>query len=469
MMGSPAPLGADLEAIVAAAIRAVQPEQLLADRATELQHLLLPAGRPHPGRIVVVGAGKGAARMAKGVETLLSGPAWNGTPVTGLVSVPEGSTRSLEQIEVRATRPAGANLPTPRVVEATRTILAMLAGMGPDDLAIVLISGGGSALLSAPRAGVTLEETIAATRFLSAQGADIGSLNEVRRAACAAKAGGLARACTAGRMLALVLSDVIGNPLDTIASGPCMPAAANPAAALAILKTYGAVRARIAPDLVRLLHNDLAHPAPALVAAAGGGPAAIWTTPRGCSVEHIVLGSNATAVDAAAAEARRLGYDTLLRHALPGIPAADCTVDSIGIRLADEGLRLAAEAARRGRPLAVIEGGEATVTLPPDHGVGGRNQQTVLVAVNHIAQQPKWPANLLFASLGTDGEDGPTDSAGGVADAAIARELLADRPALARGIARCDSLPLLERAGGLIRTGPTGTNVADVRILLAGA
>jgi glycerate-2-kinase len=186
-------------------------------------------------------------------------------------------------------------------------------------------------------------------------------------------------------------------------------------------------------------------------------------------VEHILLGSNATAVDAAAAEARRLGYDTLLRHALTGIPAVDCTADAIGIRLADEGLTLAAEAARRGRPLAVIEGGEATVLLPVDHGVGGRNQQTVLVAVNHVVEQLKWPANLLIASLGTDGEDGPTDSAGALADAAIAAELRADMPALARGIARCDSRPLLERAGGLIRTGPTGTNVADVRILLAGA
>jgi glycerate-2-kinase len=468
-MRLPSSLGADLEAIVAAAIRAVQPEQLLAERAAELQQFLLPAGRPRPRRIVVVGAGKAAAGMAAGVETLLHRPAWDGAIVTGLVSVPEGSTRLLEQIEVRATRPAGANLPTPRVVEATRAILAMLAGINRNDLAIVLISGGGSALLSAPREGVSLEETIAATRFLSAQGADIGSLNQVRRAACAAKAGGLARACGAGRMLVLVLSDVIGDPLDTIASGPCMPAAANPAAALAVLETYGAVRAGVATNLVRLLHNDLAHPAPAIVAADRGNPVSTWTTPRGCCVEHIVLGSNATAVEAAAAEARRLGYDTLLRYALPGIPAADCTADSIGIRLADEGLMLAAEAARRGRPLAVIEGGEATVTLPADHGVGGRNQQTVLVAVNHIAQQAQWPANLLIASLGTDGEDGPTDSAGAVADAASAAELLADRPALSRGIARCDSLPLLERAGGLIRTGPTGTNVADVRILLAGA
>ena len=109
------------------------------------------------------------------------------------------------------------------------------------------------------------------------------------------------------------------------------------------------------------------------------------------------------------------------------------------------------------------------MTLPANHGVGGRNQQTVLVAVNHIAEQPEWPANLLVASLGTDGEDGPTDSAGAAADAAIAAELRADRPTLTQAIARCDSLPLLERAGGLIRTGPTGTNVADVRILLAGA
>ena len=110
MMGSPSPLGADLEAIVAAAIRAVQPEQLLADRATELKQFLLPAGRPHPGRIVVVGAGKAAAGMAAGIETLLRPDGATLTLLTGLVSVPEGSTRPLERIEVRATRPAGAGL-----------------------------------------------------------------------------------------------------------------------------------------------------------------------------------------------------------------------------------------------------------------------------------------------------------------------------------------------------------------------
>jgi glycerate-2-kinase len=181
-------------------------------------------------------------------------------------------------------------------------------------------------------------------------------------------------------------------------------------------------------------------------------------------VSHRIVGNNDTAVEAAAAAARSLGYDTFIRHAAPDTPASLNHAEAIGLRLAAEGIELAAQAARDGRPRAIIEGGEATVVIPADHGLGGRNQQTVLAAVSAAAN---WPAGLLVASLGTDGEDGPTDAAGAAADAAVAGTLTADRPALERALARCDSLPILERAGGLVRTGPTGTNVADVRIILA--
>jgi hydroxypyruvate reductase len=127
------------------------------------------------------------------------------------------------------------------------------------------------------------------------------------------------------------------------------------------------------------------------------------------------------------------------------------------------------EAARRdGRPRALIVGGEATVTVPADHGLGGRNQQTVLAAIDAMQQTgAAWPAGLLIASVGTDGEDGPTDAAGGCADAAVVAEIARRDLDVPRAIARCDAYPLLAAAGGLIRTGPTGTNVADIRIVLA--
>jgi hydroxypyruvate reductase len=341
-------------------------------------------------------------------------------------------------------------------------MMKRLGRLGPDDLAVALISGGGSALLAAPRDDLTLDDKIAVTRFLSGAGADIGALNTVRRSASAVKAGGLARTCTAGRLVVVVLSDVIGDPLDVIASGPCMPTPAEPEVALDLLERFGAIAAGIAPRLVDLLRRDSeagAAPRP----SAPTGPN--WQTSAGCRVSHRIVGNNDTAVEAAAAAARALGYETIVRRARPGTPASLESAAAIGRRLAADGRDLAALAARDGRARAVIEGGEATVVIPADHGVGGRNQQTVLAAVS--AATVDWPAGLLIASLGTDGEDGPTDAAGALADATVARTLAADKPALDQALTRCDSLPMLERAGGLVRTGPTGTNVADVRIVLA--
>jgi hydroxypyruvate reductase len=378
-------------------------------------------------------------------------------------------------VEVRETRAAAENLPTPAAVAATREMLALLATLGPHDLAVAVVSGGGSALLAAPRAGVSLEEKIALTRLLSAAGAGITELNLVRQAMSDVKGGGLARACAAGRLLVLVLSDVIGDPLEFIASGPCMRLAASAAAAVAVLERFGGTGA--APRLTALLRAEAAR-ADAGKAAAGGsapgtgteagtGPAAragSWTTPRGCRVEHVLLGTNATAVTAAARAAERLGYEVTAR---PAASAAQETADEVGRRLFRDGQALARAAAADGRPRAIVEGGEAVVRLPADHGRGGRNQQTAAAALTAGEQAGGWPAGLLVASLGTDGEDGPTTAAGGSADAGVAARVATLGLDAAAAVARCDALPLLEAAGGLIVTGPTGTNVADVRIVLA--
>ncbi|MFM8804217.1 MAG: glycerate-2-kinase family protein, partial [Planctomycetia bacterium] len=225
----------DAEGIWSAAMAAVQPERLVADRlamAADGQQFLFD-GRPlpadvslaHVGRIVVVGAGKAAAGLAAGVERLLGSERLARHGVTGLVSVPAGCGRRLAAVEVRETRPATSNLPTPAVVQATHEMLAQVSRLGPRDLVIALVTGGGSALLAAPKAGVSLEEKIALTRRLSEAGADIATLNAARRHMSLVKGGGLARACAAGNLLVLVLSDVIGDDLDVIASGPCMPPA----------------------------------------------------------------------------------------------------------------------------------------------------------------------------------------------------------------------------------------------------
>lgn len=440
-----------------AAIAAVRPETLLPRRLAWQHGELLLDGRPFSvpvrptGRIAVVGGGKAAAGMAAALEPILQN-----RDVTGLVSVPEGCGRPLARIEVRETRPTAANLPTAAVVAATREMRRLLASLGSEDLAVVIVTGGGSALLEEPAAGVELADLIAVTRFLSAAGADIRELNVVRQAVSLVKAGGLARACNAGRLAAVVLSDVIGDPLDLIASGPCMPAGSDPQAALAILRRHAALD--VAPRVTRHLEDAAVKTTPQ---PATGGE---WTTAAGCRVSHVLLGSNATAVDAASQAAHELGYDVTVRHAVAEIESAD----AVGRRLAAEAAELVAAARRDGRGRAVIEGGEAVVTLPRDHGAGGRNQQTVLAAVE--AWQPTagaWPAELLIASVGTDGEDGPTDAAGGMVDRAVVDRLTASGIDLARALARCDAHPALAAAGGLIVTGPTGTNVADVRIILA--
>ncbi len=461
----------DALAMGAAAIAAVDPEAVVHRRfalvagsiEVDGHSLIPPLGVTDGSRVVIVGGGKAAAAMAAGVVRAVAAQGLSASRLSGVISVPEGSGRSIPGIEVRETRPRAENLPTPRGVAASREMLRLVGSLGPDDIVIALISGGGSAVLVAPRPGVPLEEKVAVATYLTAAGADIREINAVRRGASDIKGGGLARACTAGRMLALVLSDVIGDPLEFIASGPCLPGV-DAAAALGVLARYGAVAAGVAPRLVAALAADAGADCtaqPAVEVSTTGS----WTTPAGCRVEHVLLGGNSTAVDAAAALARELGYGVIVRHAMPG-PVE--TADEVGQRLAREGLTLAREATADGRPWAVIEGGEAVVRLPADHGLGGRNQQTVAASLLAACEQAGgWPPNLAIASLGTDGEDGPTTAAGGLVDAAVAALIACSDQDLATAVARCNTHPLLAAADGLIQTGPTGTNVADVRVVLA--
>ncbi len=471
-------LRSDALAIVAAAIEGVRPERLVARRlgiaAGELlvdgRSLAAPLRVPAAGRIAVVGGGKAAAGLAAGLAMLLEDAGVCRDRLMGLVSVPEGCGRTVAGIEVRETRPAAVNLPTSRVVAATREMRALLEGLTPTDLAIAVISGGGSAVVEAPRADVQLDDVIAVASHLSAAGAEITELNLVRQAGSEVKGGGLARACRAGRLLVIVLSDVIGDPLEFIASGPCLPVVNRAAEALAVLERYGAVAAEVAPSLVAVLRKDAdrerASPPAGPEARQGvrsSAAAGSWTTPAGCRVDHLLLAGNATAVEAAAAAAGQLGYADTVRPAAAGQSE---TADMAGRRLAREGVTAAA--ATDGRPRAIIEGGEAVVRLPKGHGRGGRNQQTAVAALAELAGAGvPWPAGLLLASLGTDGEDGPTDAAGGVIDAAVAAA--AEQRGLdpAAAVARCDAWPFLDACGGLLVTGPTGTNVADIRIVLA--
>lgn len=399
---------------------------------------------PDVGRIAVVGAGKAGAGMAEGLMQALGEPLLREKQVSGWINVPENCVRPLPRIKLHGARPAGVNEPTAAGVEGSREILRRVAELGPQDLCIALISGGGSALLPLPCEGISLEDKLALTRFLSAAGAPIEALNTVRKQLSRIKGGGLARACRAGRLVTLVISDILGDPLDLIASGPTVRSDASPLEALEILDRYGARAAGIAPGVFQVLTNRLNTPS-------------ARSTLVACEVTNQVIGNNAVAVAAAADQARRLGYHPIQQVAA----ASEGPAEEVGRSLAEQAMRL-----RDGSgPDCLISGGEPTVRLvaAKDRGLGGRNQQLVLAGVESLEASP---AGILLLSGGTDGEDGPTDAAGAWADAALIEE------AQKRGLSprafldRNDAYHWFEPLGGLLLTGPTDTNVCDVRVVL---
>jgi glycerate-2-kinase len=343
-------------------------------------------------------------------------------------------------------------------VAGSREILRIAGESGPRDLCLCLLSGGGSALLPAPRAGISLADKLSLTRQLSAAGANIRQLNAVRKRLSRIKGGGLARACTAGRLVSLIISDVPGDPLDVIASGPTVEDRAAPDEAREVLTRFGGGDV---PEHVWQAIDDR-RPLP----------------PIRCRATNVIIGNNATAVEAAAALAGRLGYRAIAR---PAVGLED-TAEAVGRRLADElcGLRAAGERD------CIVSGGEPVVELvePERRGLGGRNQQLVLAALVHLVDRDGaagdggkaagagalgGPAGqLVLLSGGTDGEDGPTDAAGALIDRAVWEEAIRLGLDPADYLARNDAYRFFAATGGLVKTGPTDTNVCDVRVGLVG-
>jgi hydroxypyruvate reductase/glycerate 2-kinase len=430
---SPERLRDDALAIWTAGVEAVRPEPLVERAAREL-------GLADARRLIVVGAGKAGAGMAAGLERALAGRL---DRVTGLVNVPEGVTAELRAIRLHPARPAGSNHPTEAGVAGAEEMLRLLAAAGPDDVAVCLLSGGGSALLPAPADGMTLEDKQAMTRQLHRCGATIAEMNAVRKHLSRVKGGRLAEAFRGRRLVSLVVSDVVGDPLDVIASGPTAADPTTFADALAVLDRYG-LTAAAPPRVVDLLKR--------------GKAGAVPETPKVLppTVTNHVIGSNAVALAAARAEAERRGYGVLdLGPFVEGETRHVATAVAGVVRSIRE----------RGQPLAapacVLVGGETTVTLGDAAGKGGRNQEFVLAAMLALGGGMQGVAVL---SGGTDGEDGPTDAAGAVATLDTFRR---GRSA-ADHLARHDAYPFFDAVGGLIRTGLTGTNVMDVRVVLVG-
>lgn len=389
--------------------------------------------------VVVVGAGKGSARMAAALEGLL------GDRITaGVVITPYGYHEPLERI---ALVEAGHPLPDAAGLEGAQRIVAIVRDAGADALVLVVLSGGGSALLPLPVRGVTLAEKIATTDLLLRSGATITEVNAVRKHLSRVKGGHLARLAAPARVVTLILSDVIGNPLDAIASGPTVPDPTTFADALTIADRYG-LRAAL-PAAVRA-HLERG--------AAGGEP----ETPKPgdavfAATQAVIIGDIALAAGAAAERAVALGYQVRLCGT-----TAQGEAREIGARFG----ALLREARERARParrsLCLVMGGETTVTVR-GRGRGGRNQEVALGAAGPIAGLPA----TLVAAFGTDGIDGPTDAAGAVVDGETLGRARARGLDPAAALADNDAYPFFEALDDLIITGPTHTNVNDLWLGLA--
>lgn len=440
----------DAEEIWRAGVAAVDSARLVESVVEYTTDRLVVCGHELPlagvRRIAVVGAGKAGAGMAAGFERAV-GPRVLADKVIGWVNVPADCVRPLEKIHLHAARPAGLNEPTEAGVEGSRRILEIVSQLTADDVCIVLLSGGGSALLPAPIEGVSLADKQAVTRLLMRSGATISELNCVRKQLSRIKGGRLARATRAGLVIALIISDVVGDPLDIIASGPTAPDSSSATEALEILQERAVDASLIPPSVIEALkradrESRQAEPFP----------------------EHVfnhVIGNNAVAVDAAAREAELLGCDVTI-------------LGSGGQGEAQEvGRSLAAFCQKvRGitdlpRPLlCVLWGGEPVVRVAAGEtlGKGGRNQELVLAGLAELWDDGM--KGIVLLSGGTDGEDGPTDAAGAIADEQIVEVARSQGLDPREYLAAHDSYHFFEQCGGLLKTGPTHTNVMDLRVAL---
>jgi hydroxypyruvate reductase len=328
--------------------------------------------------------------------------------------------------------------------------LRLLGALGPDDLCLCLLSGGGSALLPAPVEGISLADKLQVTRYLSAAGANIEQLNTVRKQLSRIKGGGLLRACRAGTLATLIISDVLGDPLDVIASGPTVENPSTPHEALEVLAQFAARQGDVPSSVLDYLRQKQ-H-------AAATRPAGAKPVATACRVTNLIIGNNATAVDAAGLQAERLGYS----HAMLSATRSEGPAEQVGRHLAEMAMKM-----REGPgPNCLISGGEPVVTLveASRRGRGGRNQQLVLAALAHLAHDGA--AGIAILSGGTDGEDGPTDAAGAILDAQILAAARSQQLDPATYLARNDAYHFFQPLGALIETGPTHTNVCDVRVVL---
>ena len=430
------------EAIWMAGVDAVRPEVLLPQTLNDLS--LREAIEKAP-RIIVVGAGKAGSAMVVALEKVL-GP--HLAKAEGIVNVPADTLRPTLKIQLNAARPAASNYPTAEGVAGSERMLELVHHAGPDDVAICLISGGGSALLPAPVPSITLADKQATTRLLHACGAAIHEMNAVRKHLSLIKGGRLAQAFNGSALYSLIISDVVGDPLDVIASGPTIADSSRFGDVWSILERYDLLE-RVPPAVRKYI----------LEGVAGRIPETLKTNfPH---VHHLMLGNNRTALEAAKRKAREFGYNVL--------DLGSCVEGETGpVAIAVAGIIQSIRTDRQPlpSPACLLFGGETVVTLGEGSGKGGRNQEFVLAAAVKLGERGM--KNVVVLSGGTDGEDGPTDAAGAVIDETFFETVRRHGLSTSRALEKHDAYPLLDACGALLKTGPTQTNVMDLRVILMG-
>ncbi|HEX6961593.1 MAG TPA: DUF4147 domain-containing protein [Lacipirellula sp.] len=399
-------------------------------------------------RIAVVGGGKAAAGMTQALEQALGPAVLQQKHLHGLVSVPDDCLLPTDAVKLFPGRPAGLNEPTAEGLRGAHQMLRLVAELHPQDLCICLLSGGASALLPAPIEGISLADKLALTREMSARGATIHQMNAVRRELSHIKGGGLARACRASRLVALIISDVPGDDVSLIGSGPTVQISDGVVRAIAALRTLALTDLPAGRRAIKILEDRLdSHPRPPSLD--------LKTTSHCCQVANVIIGNNSMAVDAAGAEAERLGYS----HAMIAANEPEGDAEEVARKLVE----MARQMRNDSGPDCLITGGEPTVRLAPAtiRGRGGRNQQLCLAA---LAEERDW-RDVALISGGVDGEDGPTDAAGAVVDESVTENANALGLNPRDFLARNDAYSFFTRTGGLLKTGPTHTNVCDLRVI----
>ncbi len=438
----PKDLAQDAMAIFRAGLDAADPERAVLNHLQkQAQGVFSVAGHSLDldrfDRVLVVGAGKAACPMARALEKAL--PRIDG----GCITTKYGHCRDLDHVAVTE---AGHPVPDENGVTGTQNILDILNSATEKDIIFCVISGGGSALMPRPVEGISLAHKQETTSALLACGASIHEVNAIRRHISKIKGGGLARAAYPARLVTFVLSDVIGDDLDTIASGPTVPDASSFADCLEII------------DRRKLRHTL---PVEVLEHLEKGALGKIPDTPKegdpifqACST--VIVGSSRQSLFAARDKAKALGYDAMILSS--EIEGETRDVAKVHAAIAREILNTRNPVAP---PACVLSGGETTVTIKGD-GLGGRNMEFALAGALEISGAK----NVLLFSAGTDGTDGPTDAAGARADGSTvkrARDLGLDARA---HLENNDAYPFFKTLDDLIMTGPTMTNVMDLRLIL---